>query len=91
MGTKNVIVGEAGKYDDSAEHVLRATLAKAVLLIVIDGFRGHGFSVTCRPSEVATWTDSKQVADALRELADQISGKEPDGVRLTYKDKGGGN
>ena len=91
MGTKNVVVGEAGKYDDSAEHVLRATTAKAVVLLVVDGFRGNGFSVSCRPSEAAEWADAKYVAAALRSLANEIDGATPDGVRLTYEEKGRGD
>ena len=60
-------IGPGGKYDDVCEALLHMTGATTTAVIVIDGKRGTGFSVSTRnPSHV------KAIATALRDCADQL-------------------
>jgi len=55
-----------GKYDDEAQRIFDKTLAKAVILIVLDGDKGSGMSVK------ADYTTSAMVPNILRHTADVI-------------------
>jgi hypothetical protein len=57
-----------GKYDAEAVRALRATHAHGILLIVIGGQKGSGFSVVMTP-EVMLAADLPTI---LRNIADQI-------------------
>lgn len=58
-----------GKYDPECTSVLVATKAVCVVMLVIHGDRGTGFSVTSQSPEVLT-----QLPEVLRHLADSIEG-----------------
>ena len=45
--------GEVGKYDAECEQVFQTTLANGVVLIVLGGEHGSGFSVTLRDPQLA--------------------------------------
>ena len=59
-----------GNYDDQAEQLLKETQAAAVVLMVLAGVKGHGFSVSGlegnRDSIVV------RIPDLLRHMADAI-------------------
>jgi hypothetical protein len=55
-----------GKYDSLCEATLLTTVAEAVVLIVINGFKGSGFSVTATPEF------SAKLPDLLRRVAKEI-------------------
>jgi hypothetical protein len=54
-----------GKYDDACTAAREATEAAGVILIVLGGQHGSGFSVQCRGFELPVW----QVAAILRQTA----------------------
>ncbi len=64
-----------GKYDTECEGVLLATNADGVLLIVLGGHRGSGFSMTVRQSERARAV--ALVPSVLREVAAEIERDNP--------------
>jgi hypothetical protein len=55
-----------GKYDDACTTARASTQARGILLVVIDGQYGHGFSAQV-PPEV-----SALIPKLLREVADSI-------------------
>jgi hypothetical protein len=55
-----------GKYDDLATYVREQAAAKAVIVIVFDGYRGSGFSVQAEAGMLLP------LPSLLRRLADQI-------------------
>jgi hypothetical protein len=57
----------AGKYDDLATDCLQKSQAKLVLVAVVDGNAGSGFSV-----QTTDWTTFATLVVLLRETADQI-------------------
>lgn len=76
------VIGKAGKYDEVAIRVIAETNATAVAVVVVDGAKGHGFSVSAMEGAVS------QVHTALpamlRMVADAIEGgARPDGLRVT--------
>jgi hypothetical protein len=56
----------AGKYDHLATHVREASKAEAVIVIVLNGDQGSGFSVQ------ATRDITPQLVGLLRRVADDI-------------------
>ena len=58
----------AGKYDVPAQIIAEATEAECVLVIVLGGKRGNGFSVCARQPAVIT----QEIPGILRDVADQI-------------------
>lgn len=56
----------AGKYDDLTTTARRATMAQGVILIVLGGSRGSGFSVQATPDITAL------LPKILRDTADNI-------------------
>ena len=62
----------AGKYDDAATAAREATKAEGVLLIVLGGEKGSGFSVQIPPEFVA------RIPAMLRRLADEIESPKPE-------------
>jgi hypothetical protein len=55
-----------GKYDDITTTVREATGARGVVVVVLGGNRGSGFSVQCPPAAFAALTEG------LRAVADEI-------------------
>jgi hypothetical protein len=55
-----------GKYDDLTTRIREETGADAVVLLVLGGNRGHGFSVQAIPPTFPA------IVEALRKAADQI-------------------
>lgn len=55
-----------GKYDDLASHVRHAARSRGVILLVLGGLRGSGFSVQ------ADGPTTLQLPSMLRDMADQI-------------------
>lgn len=62
-----------GKYDDEVRVAMESAKANGVLLIVLGGDRGSGFSVAMKPGAVT----QADIARVLREVASAI---EKDGV-----------
>jgi hypothetical protein len=62
-----------GKYDDLATLVRETTNAQAVVLIIVEGDRGSGFSVQALPPFV----DGGTLVKLLRDMADQIEEVSP--------------
>lgn len=58
-----------GKYDDACTAALVSTKARMVLLIVVDGEHGTGFSVNSLDPQIVA-----AVPTLLRQMADQIEG-----------------
>ena len=59
----------AGKYDKECMAAMTTTEANTVVLVVLGGNRGHGFSIT----SVDTGIEQK-LPSLLRQLADSIEG-----------------
>jgi hypothetical protein len=90
MGNRRVISGNAGKYDEVAERLMRDLKADACVLIVRNGrLGGNGMSCAVDPSkpggiELATgWA----MPELLRRMADMIEagiaeGHGPDGITI---------
>lgn len=57
-----------GKYDDLCTHVRHQTQAKAVIVIVLGGNQGDGFSVQMEVPAVR----SLSLAKLLRDMAEQL-------------------
>jgi len=62
----------AGKYDDAATAAREATKAEGVLLIVLGGDKGSGFSAQIPPEIVA------RVPALLRHIANEIEAAPPE-------------
>ena len=78
------VVGHAGRYDDIAVRALGDAEAEGVVLLVVNGKRGFGMSVSTRPE--ASIVVNMQLPALLRSVADLIEqGHGPDGVRITEK------
>ena len=60
-----------GKYDDLCEAMVRATEADGVILIVLNGNRGSGFSASLT-IDPATSGAPEKIPTVLREVATQI-------------------
>lgn len=74
--------GSPGAYDQEAERLLVEMRAKAVVVIVLEGKRGFGMSVSCSPNAAAQMHVA--LPALLRAVADGIDGGAgPDGVRVT--------
>lgn len=56
-----------GKYDEEATMVRLSTMARAVLVIVLGGNRGQGFSIQSDHPDIL-----KAMPSMLRNIADQI-------------------
>lgn len=78
-------MGKAGKYDAVSAKVLVELGASAVMVAVIGGPMGHGFSVSClEPINDALQAELPRL---LRAIADRIdSGGKPTGVRIMSPD-----
>jgi hypothetical protein len=76
-------VGNPGRYDRHAEAVRDVTKARVVVLLVLDGEHGNGFSVTGKGADAVEAVQSGEVSYMLRAMADIILGNPPDGVRIT--------
>ena len=63
-----------GKYDAAATMAREITRAKGVVLIVLEGYAGHGFDVQIPPNL------SKQLPALLRDMADKIE-RDQNGTR----------
>lgn len=67
-------VGPGGRYNAEAEYVFKRTKARGVLLIVIEGNRGAGFSAVGEPEVMVG------LSTLLRHLADDLdAGTAPKG------------
>lgn len=76
------VVGHAGRYDDQAIRVFKETAADAVVVFVLNGKRGHGFSCSVKPELNARF--SAELPALLRSMADGIEAAPgPDGIRFT--------
>lgn len=77
----DTVVGHPGRYDELAIRLLDETKGKAIVLLVLGGAKGNGFSCSINPGANIGHAD---IPDLLRELADSIEASGgPDGVRLT--------
>lgn len=56
-----------GKYDDEATMVRERTAAEAVVVVVVGGLRGHGFSTQSSDPQMLA-----RLPALLRQIADQI-------------------
>jgi hypothetical protein len=56
-----------GKYDQECSAILGQTEASLILLLVIQGYKGNGFSVTA-----TNWDQISYLPELLRDAADQI-------------------
>jgi len=84
--TKTSQVGNAGKYDETTERLSVELDATAIVLIVIDGKRGNGMSVSVNPARPGALEmfAGAGLARVLRAAADKLDGGErPNGIRVT--------
>jgi len=72
----------AGKYDLVCEHVRKVTSAEGVLVIVINGDQGQGFSCQLTPALLP------MVPALLRHVADQIEADAKQHAALAKTTKG---
>ena len=69
-----------GKYDQARTDVREATSAKGVLLIILDGNQGNGFSAQFEDDDYRG-----SIPSILRQVADQIEEDEPGNHRYTRR------
>lgn len=82
---KNKTIGVQSRYHEEAFTAQRWTQGKAVILIVVEGYKGTGMSVTCTAGQYATLGMPDELARFFRSMADQLDGGEtPQGITLTY-------
>jgi hypothetical protein len=74
------MAGGPGKYDDVATMVRTLTGADAVMVLIIGGSRGGGFSLQMRGPDtadpypqLAAADTMRAIADALRKIAEEIT------------------
>jgi hypothetical protein len=73
-----------GRYDALADGVLRETDADAVILVVLGGNKGSGFTLSCK-GEVVDQAHARLPA-LLREIADSIEHQaQPTDFRVTKR------
>lgn len=58
---------DPGKYDDKLTRVMEETMADTGILIIINGDKGHGFSMQSIDPEAPA-----KVSSVLRQVADEI-------------------
>lgn len=74
------VVGNPGRYDHVAAHLVRELAAEAVLVLVIQGNKGNGVSVAGRGFSAIE--RRHEIADILRGVADMLEEGEPSGYRV---------
>lgn len=77
-------MGHPGRYDDKALQLLAETSADAVVLFVLGGDKGSGFSCTVTPHAAAKL--HRVLPAMLRDIATVIENEPPNGVRVTTRD-----
>jgi hypothetical protein len=71
-----------GRYDTVVDGVLQQTAAEAVILVVLGGNKGSGFTLSCKAQVVEKV--HARLPMMLREIADSIErGAQPDVTRVT--------
>jgi hypothetical protein len=83
------VTGHPGRYDYVSIGALEETEAAAVVVMVIGGKKGDGFSVSCAPE--ASEKVRAALPEMLRIVADAIAGSAPDGARVTTRGGSPGN
>ena len=77
------VMGSAGRYGDVCERLAKDLKAGAVVLMVVDGRKGHGFSVATS-AEMVSFGFPRQLAAFLRMQADVLEeGDGPGGIAVT--------
>lgn len=79
------VIGHPGRYDEHAARVLRETEADAVVLVVVNGKKGFGMSVSADPEKPGSiqLASGRDLPALLRTMADLIEGGAgPDGLRM---------
>ena len=66
------MIGKRGRYDDLAQLVRREARAGVVIVLVLDGKHGHGFSVCQRRDGVTEPVHGAKLAEFLRMMAEEI-------------------
>ena len=61
-----------GRYDSEATKLLKEVKASGVILIVLDGSKGHGFQVAIDKSRGDAKAMTRAMARMLRDVATQI-------------------
>lgn len=64
--------GSDGKYDNECEELLYKQKAEMVVLLVVDGKKGHGMSVCINARNEHAQDMAKGVPELLRKMADAI-------------------
>lgn len=59
-------IGQGGKYDPETAALLVALQARGVILVVVDGIRGSGFSVAMQPDALV------RMPEMLESIAEQM-------------------
>lgn len=67
--------GTVGRYTREGDKVLLETDAKIVVLLVIGGKKGSGFTISSHD-----YVSGAHAAALLRDVANAIDGKQPDGI-----------
>lgn len=78
MAERVQVSGTPGRYTDEGEALLESTGAACVILLVLGGKKGHGFSISSSKGPVG----GRKAAAILRSFADEIDGQDPDGIEL---------
>jgi hypothetical protein len=79
-------IGHAGRYDEVCERARDETKARGVVLYVLEGDKGSGFSCTSSAADARRL--NADLPRLLRQMADAIeAAPAPDGVRVTLSPK----
>jgi hypothetical protein len=75
--------GNPGRYDQQAMDVVTATKARVVVVLVLGGESGDGFSVSGHGTAALDAAQSGEISYMLRAMADIVGTQPPDGVRVS--------
>jgi len=82
-------VGAPAKYQDTCAALTNELEADCVMLVVVGGIRGEGFSVSVRQGHVPDLHNDAGVARYLRQLADRVEKRGGLGVSFRAANKKG--
>lgn len=81
-------IGLESKYHDEAVTAVKWTGGKAVVLLVVEGYKGTGMAVSCAPGPHQTLGEPRELAAFLRRMADSVEQTGYAGVtRSSQKDE----
>lgn len=77
IGEVGPLLEGAGKYDGACNELVRSTGGEIVVVMIVDGKRGSGFSIAVRQDKRDAEIVMVELPHMLRDLADKIEETNP--------------